>query len=64
MYLIDIDHESLDYEKFVELLTFMLFKVMYMSSIVRKPLGEFPTRPNTNRAVQSQKMARGLIFIK
>ena len=39
------------------------FKVIYMSRVVRKPFGEFPTRPNTNRAVQSQKMPRGLIFI-
>ena len=37
----------------------MLFKVIYMSRVVRKPFGEFPTRPNTNRAVQSQQMARG-----
>ena len=40
----------------------MLFKIIYMSHVVRKPFGEFPTRPNTKRAVQTQKMARGLIF--
>ena len=31
-----------------------------MSLVVRKP--GFPTRPDTNWAVQSQKMARGLKF--
>ena len=41
----------------------MFFKVIYMSRVVRKHIGEFPTRPNTNRAVQSQKIDRGLIFI-
>ena len=41
----------------------MFFKEIYMSRVVRKPFGEFPTRPNTNRAVSSQKMARGLTFI-
>ena len=64
MHLINIDHKSLDNEELVEQLTFMLFKVIYMSRVVRKPFGEFPTRPNTNRAVQSQQMARVLIFIK
>ena len=29
---------------------------------MRKPVFGFPTRFNTNRAVQSQKMARGLKF--
>ena len=29
---------------------------------MRKPVSGFPTRSNTNRAVQSQKIARGLKF--
>ena len=33
-----------------------------MSLDVRKHVSEFPTRSDTNRAVQSQKMARGLKF--
>ena len=31
-----------------------------MSLVVRKPVFGFPTRSDTNQAVQSQKMARGL----
>ena len=33
-----------------------------MSRIMRKPTFWFPTWSDTNRAVQSQKMARGLKF--
>ena len=33
-----------------------------MSLVVRKPVFGFPTRSNTNRAVLSQKKARGLKF--
>ena len=33
-----------------------------MSLVVRKPVFRFPTRSDTNRAVQQHKMARGLIF--
>ena len=33
-----------------------------MSRIMRKPMFWFPTRSDTNRAVQLQKMARGLKF--
>ena len=33
-----------------------------MSLVVRKPKFWFPTWSDTNRAVQSQKMARGLKF--
>ena len=32
------------------------------SSVMRKPTFWFPTRSDTNRAVQPQKMARGLKF--
>ena len=35
---------------------------LYMSFVVRKPTFWFPTRSDTNRAVQPQKMARGLKF--
>ena len=35
-----------------------------MSHIARKPFSGFPTRSDTNRAVQPQKMARGLKFRK
>ena len=35
---------------------------MYMSRVMRKPTFWFPTRSNTNQAVQLQKMARGLRF--
>ena len=34
----------------------------HLSLVVRKPVFGFQTRSNTNRAVQSQKMARGLKF--
>ena len=34
----------------------------YMSSVARQPSG-FPTRSDTNWAVQSQRMARGLQFL-
>ena len=33
-----------------------------MSRVARKPVFGFPTRSDTNRAVQPQKMARGLKF--
>ena len=33
-----------------------------MSLVVRKPSSGFPTRSDTNRAVQPQKMARGMKF--
>ena len=33
-----------------------------MSLVVRKPVFGFPTRSDINRAVQPQKMARGLKF--
>ena len=33
-----------------------------LSLVVRKPVFGFPTRSDTNRAVQLQKMARGLQF--
>ena len=33
-----------------------------MSRVVRKPTFWIPTRSDTNQAVQSQKMARGLKF--
>ena len=33
-----------------------------MSLVLRKPSSGFPTRSDANRAVQSQKMARGLKF--
>ena len=33
-----------------------------MSLVVRKPVFGFPTRSDTNRSVQPQKMARGLKF--
>ena len=33
-----------------------------MSLVLRKPVFGFPTRSDTNRAVQPQKMARGLKF--
>ena len=32
-------------------------------SLVRKPSSGFPTSSDTNRAVQTQKMARGLKFL-
>ena len=34
----------------------------HLSLVVRKPVFRFPTRSDTNQAVQSQKMARGLKF--
>ena len=34
----------------------------YMSLVLRKPSSRFPTRSDTNRAAQPQKMARGLKF--
>ena len=36
---------------------------LHMSHIMRKPTFWFLTRFDTNRAVQSQKMARGLKFL-
>ena len=35
---------------------------MINGTVVRKPVSGFPTRSHTNRAVQPQKMARGLKF--
>ena len=37
-------------------------KDQYLSFVVRKPVFEFPTRSDTNRAVQPQKMAGGFKF--
>ena len=34
----------------------------HMSLVVRKPVFGFPTRSDTNQALQPQKMARGLKF--
>ena len=39
-----------------------LKKKVYMSRVMRKPTFWFPTWFDTNRAVQPQKMARGLKF--
>ena len=42
----------------------MVVKVgsLNLSLVVRKPVFGFPSRIDTNQAVQSQKMARGLKF--
>ena len=37
-------------------------KIVDMSRVMRKPMFWFPTRSDTNQAVQLQKMARGLKF--
>ena len=36
--------------------------ILYISRVVRKPVFGFPTRSDTNRSVQSQKMVRALKF--
>ena len=36
--------------------------IYYMSLVLRKPVFGVPTRSDSNRAVQPQKMARGLKF--
>ena len=39
-----------------------LNSISEMSLVVRKPVFGFPTRSDTNKAVQPQKIARGLKF--
>ena len=39
-----------------------LIPLINLSLVVRNRFSGFPTRSHTNRAVQPQKMARGLIF--
>ena len=40
-----------------------LVSLVHLSHIMRKPAFRFPTRSDTNQAVQSQKMVRGLKFL-
>ena len=39
-----------------------MIPLSHMSRLVRKPTMWFPNKSDTNQAVQSQKMARGLKF--
>ena len=46
----------------VRRLNYMYWSLVHLSCVMRKPVFGFPTRSETNMAVQPQKMARGLKF--
>ena len=46
----------------IDMIVFCVCLSFQMSLVVKPGLSGFPTRSDTNRAVQQQKMARGLKF--